>query len=321
MTVLVTGASGFIGSHVVMELSKRGYSVRAGMRNLDYSNIFSDLENVECVKMDLFDVDSLKNAVRGCDDVIHCAASLYIGAKDVKAEVVDPSVIGVENLCSVMVDVKRIVHTSSVAAIRSTKFENGKIFTNLDWCEDATPSYNSYGFAKAEAEKKIRAWAKGRDLRLVTIHPSIVFGPILHNKHMNGSMSYLKHFVKGPPFILDIHINFVDVRDVAKAHVNALDEGEDRGRYIIHKRGMWMKEIGKELSSKLPRKFATRKLPRLLAYIMAIFHPKLSVKRLKGTLGTHVDYDVGDAFETLSLPNYNVEDTLVDSVKSIQAQD
>ena len=321
MTVLVTGASGFIGSHVVMELSKRGYSVRAGMRNLDYSNIFSDLENVECVKMDLFDVDSLKNAVRGCDDVIHCAASLYIGAKDVKAEVVDPSVIGVENLCSVMVDVKRIVHTSSVAAIRSTKFENGKIFTNLDWCEDATPSYNSYGFAKAEGEKKIRAWAKGRDLRLVTIHPSIVFGPILHNKHMNGSMSYLKHFVKGPPFILDIHINFVDVRDVAKAHVNALDEGEDRGRYIIHKRGMWMKEIGKELSSKLPRKFATRKLPRLLAYIMAIFHPKLSVKRLKGTLGTHVDYDVGDAFETLSLPNYNVEDTLVDSVKSIQAQD
>jgi nucleoside-diphosphate-sugar epimerase len=321
MTVLVTGASGFIGSHVVMELSKRGYSVRAGMRNLDYSNIFSDLENVECVKMDLFDVDSLKNAVRGCDDVIHCAASLYIGAKDVKAEVVDPSVIGVENLCSVMVDVKRIVHTSSVAAIRSTKFENGKIFTNLDWCEDATPSYNSYGFAKAEAEKKIRAWAKGRDLRLVTIHPSIVFGPILHNKHMNGSMSYLKHFVKGPPFILDIHINFVDVRDVAKAHVNALDEGEDRGRYIIHKRGMWMKEIGKELSSKLPRKFATRKLPRLLAYIMAIFHPKLSVKRLKGTLGTHVDYDVGGAFETLSLPNYNVEDTLVDSVKSIQAQD
>ena len=321
MTVLVTGASGFIGSHVVMELSKRGYSVRAGMRDLDYSNIFSDLENVECVKMDLFDVDSLKNAVKGCDDVIHCAASLYIGAKDVKAEVVDPSVIGVENLCSVMVDVKRIVHTSSVAAIRSTKFENGKIFTNLDWCEDATPSYNSYGFAKAEAEKKIRAWAKGRDLRLVTIHPSIVFGPILHNKHMNGSMSYLKHFVKGPPFILDIHINFVDVRDVAKAHVNALDEGEDRGRYIIHKRGMWMKEIGKELSSKLPRKFATRKLPRLLAYIMAIFHPKLSVKRLKGTLGTHVDYDVGDAFETLSLPNYNVEDTLVDSVKSIQAQD
>ena len=321
MTVLVTGSSGFIGAHVVLELSRRGYSVRAGMRNLDYSSIFLNLENVECVKMDLFDVDSLKNAVKGCDDVIHCAASLNIGVKDVKAEVVDPSVIGVENLCSVMGDVKRIVHTSSVAAIRSSKFENGKVFTNSDWCEDATPSYNAYGFAKAEAEKKIRAWAEGRDLRLVTIHPSIVFGPILHSRHMNGSMSYLKHFVKGPPFVLDIHINFVDVRDVAKAHVNALEEGGDRGRYIIHKKGMWMKEIGKVLSSKLPRKFATRRLPRMFAYILALFHPRLSIKQLKGTLGTYVDYDVADAFETLSLPNYNVEDTLVDSVNSIQAQD
>mgnify|MGYP006169198687 CR=1 FL=1 len=321
MTVLVTGSSGFIGAHVVLELSRRGYSVRAGMRNLDYSSIFLNLENVECVKMDLFNVDSLKNAVKGCDDVIHCAASLNIGVKDVKAEVVDPSVIGVENLCSVMVDVKRIVHTSSVAAIRSSKFENGKVFTNSDWCEDATTSYNAYGFAKAEAEKKIRAWAEGRDLRLVTIHPSIVFGPILHSRHMNGSMSYLKHFVKGPPFVLDIHINFVDVRDVAKAHVNALEEGGDRGRYIIHKKGMWMKEIGKVLSSKLPRKFATRRLPRIFAYILALFHPRLSIKQLKGTLGTYVDYDVADAFEALSLPNYNVEDTLVDSVNSIQAQD
>jgi dihydroflavonol-4-reductase len=283
--------------------------------------MFPKSELLEVVEADLFDVSSLKKAVEGCDDVIHCAASLNIGVKDVKAEVVDPSVIGVENLCSVMGNVKRIVHTSSVAAIRSSKFENGKVFTNSDWCEDATPRYNAYGFAKAEAEKKIRAWAEGKDLRLVTIHPSIVFGPIVHRRHMNGSMSYLKHFVKGPPFVLDIHINFVDVRDVAKAHVNALEEGEDRGRYIIHKEGLWMKEIGKELNSKLPRKFATRRLPRMFAYVLALFHPKLSIKQLKGTLGTYVDYDVGDAFADLSLTNYSVGDTLVDSVKSIQAQD
>ena len=321
MPVLVTGASGFIGAHVVLELLSRGVHVRAMMRDVSLSEMFPKSELLEVVKADLFDVASLEKAVEGCDDVIHCAASLNIGVKDVKAEVVDPSVIGVENLCSVMGDVKRIVHTSSVAAIRSSKFENGKVFTNSDWCEDATPSYNAYGFAKAEAEKKIRKWAEGKDLRLMTIHPSIVFGPIIHRRHMDGSMSYLKHFVKGPPFVLDIHINFVDVRDVAKAHVNALDEGEDRGRYIIHKRGMWMKEIGKELSSKLPRKFATRRLPRMFAYILALFHPKLSVKQLKGTLGTHVGYDVGDAFPTLSLPNYTVGDTLVDSVNSIQAQD
>ena len=150
-----------------------------------------------------------KQKIMECEDVIHCAAALHVGAKDVKKDVVDPSVIGVQNLCSVMHGVKRIIHTSSVAAIRSTKFENGHIFTNKDWCDDASETSNAYGFAKAEAEKIMREWASNREVRLVTIHPSIVFGPILHKRHLEGSMSYLKHFVKGPPFVLDVHINFV----------------------------------------------------------------------------------------------------------------
>ena len=321
MPVLVTGASGFIGAHVVCELLARGYPVRAMLRDTSLANIFPDNDKLEIVKADLFDVDSLKKAVEGCEDVIHCAAALYVGAKDVKREVVDPSVIGVQNLCSVMENVKRIIHTSSVAAIRSSKFENGKTFTNKDWCDDASETSNAYGYAKAEAEKIIREWASSRDIRLVTIHPSIVFGPILHKRHLEGSMSYLKHFVKGPPFVLDVHINFVDVRDVAIAHVNALDKGENGRRYIIHKEGLWMKEIGKILNSSLEGKYATRKLPKFLAYILAMFHPKLSVNQLKKTLGTHVSYDVGDSFESLELPNYEVKTTLIDSVNSVKAQD
>ena len=321
MPVLVTGASGFIGSHVVCELLSRGFSVRAMLRDKSLASMFPKDDSLEIVEANLFDVESLRIAVEGCEDVIHCAAALYVGAKDVKRDVVDPSVIGVQNLCSVMDNVKRVVHTSSVAAIRTTKFENGRIFSRKDWCDDASETRNSYGFAKSEAEKIVRDWAKDRDLRLVTIHPSIVFGPILHKRHLNGSMSYLKHFAKGPPFVLDVHINFVDVRDVAIAHVNALTMGEDRERYIIHKEGLWMKQIGKVLSSSLPKKYATRKLPRLFAYVLAIFHPKLSIKQLKGSLGTHVGYDVEDSFTVLDLPNYDIEATLVDSIRSIEAQD
>ena len=321
MPVLVTGASGFIGAHVVCQLLDRGFSVRAMLRDVSLSEMFPENENLEIVKGDLFDVESLKNAVSGCEDVIHCAAALYVGAKDVKRDVVDPSVIGVQNLCSVMDSVKRIVHTSSVAAIRSTRFENGVVFSNKDWCDDATETRNAYGFAKAEAERIMRKWAENRDVRLVTIHPSIVFGPILHKRHLEGSMSYVKHFIKGPPFVLDVHINFVDVRDVAIAHVNALTKGVDRERYIIHKEGMWMKEIGQTLTSNLPKKYASRKLPRIFAYLLALFHPKLSIKQLKGSLGTHVSYDVKDSFEILELPNIEVVDTLVDSVNSVKAQD
>ena len=319
--VLVTGASGFIGAHVVSALLARGYSVRAMLRNISLASMFPENDRLEIVRADLFDVDSLKKAVEGCEDVIHCAASLYVGAKDVKKEVVDPSVVGVRNLCSVMNNVKRIVHTSSVAAIRSSKFENGQIFTNKDWCNDASETSNAYGFAKSEAEKIMREWVSNRNVRLVTIHPSIVFGPILHQRHLEGSMSYLKHFVKGPPFVLDVHINFVDVRDVAIAHVNALDKGENGKRYIIHKEGLWMKEIGRILNSSLEGKYATRKLPKLFAYLLAMFHPKLSINQLKKTLGTHVSYDVEDSFVTLELPNYDIRTTLIDSVNSVKAQD
>jgi dihydroflavonol-4-reductase len=321
MPVLVTGASGFIGAHVVCQLLDRGFSVRAMLRDVSLSEMFPENENLEIVQGDLFDVESLKSAISGCEDVIHCAAALYVGAKDVKRDVVDPSVIGVQNLCSVMDSVKRIVHTSSVAAIRSTRFANGVVFSNKDWCDDATETRNAYGFAKAEAERIMRKWAENKDVRLVTIHPSIVFGPILHKRHLEGSMSYLKHFIKGPPFVLDVHINFVDVRDVAVAHVNALTKGVDRERYIIHKEGMWMKEIGQTLTSNLPKKYASRKLPRIFAYLLALFHPKLSIKQLKGSLGTHVSYNVKDSFEILELPNIEVVDTLVDSVNSVKAQD
>ena len=319
MPVLVTGASGFIGSHVVRELLSRGYSVKAMIRDSSLSGIFQENDRLEIVQANLFDIDSLKLAVQNCDDVIHCAASLYIGAKDVKKEVVDPSVIGTKNLCEVMGNVRRIVHTSSVAAIRSSTFENGKVFTKRDWCEDADELNNSYGFAKAEAEREIRKWASERDVRLVTIHPSIVFGPILHRRHTDGSMAYLKHFCGKIPFVLDIHVNFVDVRDVAVAHVNALECGEDKGRYIIHKKGLWMNEIGQILNLNLKGKFATKRLPRFLAYVLAFFHPKLSIKRLKGNLGSYVSYDVEDSFEILDLPNYDYERTIVDSINSIRA--
>ena len=180
MPVLVTGASGFVGAHVVLELLKREIPVRAMMRDVSLANMFPESNILEVVKADLFDIESLQKAVDGCEDVIHCAAALYVGVKNVEEDLVKPSVTGVENLCSVMGDVKRIIHTSSVAAIRSTKYENGHIFNNEDWCNDASVTSNPYGFAKAEAERKIRDWAKDKDVRLVTIHPSIVFLSLIH---------------------------------------------------------------------------------------------------------------------------------------------
>jgi len=316
--VLVTGASGYIGAHVVLELLKKGIKTRAMMRDVSLKTMLPEDENLEIVYGDLFDVKSLKMAVKDCEHVIHCAANLLVGKLDPQTDVIDTSVIGVENLCSVMGHVKNIIHTSSVAAIRPTDYENGKTYSIDDWCDDASLEKNPYGFAKAEGERRIRKWAEGKDVRLITIHPSIVFGPILHPKHAEGSMLYLKHFVKGPPFVLDFNLNFVDVRDVALAHVNALEKGDDRRRYMTHSENLWMKEIGQILKTKKGGRWATWKLPKPLAYIVAIFHPKLSIKQLRGSLGSKVDFDSGDTWETLEIQTHSAEDSIIDGVESMQ---
>ncbi|MDP6771612.1 MAG: NAD-dependent epimerase/dehydratase family protein, partial [Anaerolineales bacterium] len=195
--VLVTGASGFIGSHIVANLLARGRNVRAALRAPDdiervgHLNALpiSDGGALEIVKMDLFNQNEVNSAVEGCSDVIHAAAALYVGKKDAQKDVVDPSVIGTQNICNAIDlagTVKRLVHTSSTAAIRPTNYVDGTCFTSESWADDATLENNAYGLAKAEAEKLVRKWhAEKKDdcPRLVTIHPCVVFGPPMSKRH------------------------------------------------------------------------------------------------------------------------------------------
>ena len=79
--ILVTGAAGFIGSHVVKQLAATGIAVRATTRKPEGAGFLKEMGDMEIVKMDLLDVGSVKAAVEGCQDIIHCAAELYIASK------------------------------------------------------------------------------------------------------------------------------------------------------------------------------------------------------------------------------------------------
>ena len=330
MVILVTGAAGFIGSHVVERLLLQGHHVRATARNIESASFLNDFQvgkgsALELVQMDLLDAKSVDAAVAGCSEVIHCAAVLMVGINEVQSDLIDPSVQGTMNVCKAIEKsgtVRTIVHTSSVAAIRSSFYTNGHVFTADDWCEDASAQINPYGFAKAEGERVVRRFVEAMDEavrpRLMTIHPSLVFGPIHHKRHLNGSMAYMKHFKGRLPFVLNSHLNFVDVRDVADAHIAALTKGPNGKRIVVHTKGMWMKEIGIELRRLRPKTaFPTRVLPKWLTVVVAAFHPKLTVKAVKPSLGRHVGYDVGTSFADLGMTPTPIQDTFLDGLDSI----
>jgi nucleoside-diphosphate-sugar epimerase len=333
--VLVTGASGYIGSHIVANLLARGRNVRAALRAPDDPERVGHLlalpvgdgGSLDIVKMDLFDVEQVKTAVAGCSDVIHAAAALYVGKSDPQKDVVDPSLIGTQNICDAIDatdSVIRIVHTSSTAAIRPTNYEDGVCFTSESWANDATIENNAYGLAKAGAEKLVRKWHANKDEsnrpRLVTIHPCVVFGPPLSKRHLGGSLSYIEALYKRTmPKSLPVHINIVDVRDVAESHVRALTEGKDCGRYLVIGGDMWMKDVADILRGAYPeRKWPKGVLPYSVCLIAALFHPKISIKWARSSLKRHCTFDAAPAIQELNMTFRQPSESIIDSIPPIK---
>ncbi len=193
--VVVTGASGYIGSHIVANLLLKGRNVRATVRDAGDPERVQHLKNMkisdggslEIIEMDLFDSESVDRAISGATDVIHTAAVVIIRSKEPQSKIVDPSVIGTKNVVSAIEkseSVKRFVHTSSTAAIRPEKWNDGDILTTETFAKDATLELNPYGLAKYSAEMVVRDWheetIKERDIKMATIHPCMVFGPLCH---------------------------------------------------------------------------------------------------------------------------------------------
>ncbi len=332
--VVVTGASGYIGSHVVANLLSKGKNVRATVRNSDDLERVEHLKkfkrskdnSLEIVEMDLLDSNSVDLAIAGATEVIHTAAAVLVKSKNPQSKIVDPSVIGTRNVINAIEKsgtVQRFVHTSSTAAIRPDTWEDGVTLTSKSFASDATIEDNPYGLAKYSAEMIVRNWHEKlpstQRPRMVTIHPCMVFGPPLSPRHLKGSLSIIMMLVKRElPVILPMQINIVDVRDVAEAHVRALTMGEDGGRYLTVAGEMMWADIAKILKREYPkRRWPIRQLPYYAAILVSAFHPKISVSWARRHLKNKLYWDASPAERDLGMKWRTLEETITETIPNI----
>ena len=286
--VLVTGATGYIGLHCIQQLLDQGYAVNGSIRSPERSNeVFDALkehdtstENLKLFIVDLTSDDGWNEAMEGCDYLLHVASPLAL-ENHTEEYFVKPAVEGVERAMKFAKqnNVKKVVLTSSVAAI----FETGKekiFYDESDWSNPDSPVIQNYAKSKTLAEKAAWNYVEKEDnpFELAVINPALVIGPSLSGD-LGVSNKAIEMVVTGKmPVAIPIQFGFVDVRDVASAHILAMKNDSSNGeRFALAEKDLWYKDIAKLLRENGFDKAPTFAVPVWLAKIMANFNKQLKV--------------------------------------------
>ncbi|KAM1443412.1 hypothetical protein ACFX2I_039696 [Malus domestica] len=244
-TVCVTGASGYIASSLVKLLLQKGYTVKATVRDPNDAKKTKHLlsldgakERLHLFKADLLEEGSFDAVIDGCVGVFHTATPVQFSATDPQVEIIEPAVKGTLNVlksCTKFPAVNRVVLTSSLAAVKV----NGKplasdVVIDETWYSDplfCEEIKQWYPLSKTLAEEAAWKFSKGNGIDLVAIHPGFAIGPLLRPT-LNLSVEFLLNLMSGieTPFI---DYAFVDVRDVAFAHIQAFELPSASGRYCL----------------------------------------------------------------------------------------
>ena len=335
---LVTGASGYLASHIVKQLLEQGrFRVRGTVRSLENDKKVKPLRDLvaepkyplRLIEADLLKPKSWTEAVRRCSYVFHVASPLAnVKVKKID-DVLKPAVEGTTNVlkaCSEAGTVKRVVLTSSIAAVVSLSGDPEKpkdyVYTEEDWANDAVCS--TYEKSKLRAERAAWDFVKGLDVRkqfeLVTVCPGLVEGPIFSLSHKEGSVIVAFNILSNKlPRIPDVHFLVVDVRDTAAAHIAALEKPEAAGnRYIIVNERLPMKEIAQILATEFkPQgyKISTKGMPK--AAMWAAKFVNSDAKMMYPMLGKQITMSNEKMKGELGIEPRPVRDTLIDTGYSI----
>ena len=290
-TILVTGGSGFIGSHCILQLLAGGYQVRTTVRNLkreaDVRAMLKEGgaqagDRLSFVSADLENDAGWPAAVAGCDYVLHVASPLPLHVPKDEDELIVPAREGALRVLRAARDagVKRVVLTSSFGAIGYGHKPRMAPFNETDWTEPDSSDVLPYIKSKTLAERA--AWdfiaREGGGLELCAINPVAVFGPVLGPDY-SASITIVQRFMDGAmPGCPKLYFGVVDVRDVADLHIRAMTHPLARGERFLAVAGdfMSMREIALVLKKRLgaaAERVTTLQVPNWLVRLAALRDP------------------------------------------------
>ncbi|MCW3836607.1 SDR family oxidoreductase [Sphingomonas canadensis] len=331
-TVLVTGGSGYIAGWCIVELLRRGYTVRTTLRSLSKeaavrAAIAGEVDpggRLSFFAAELTSADGWDAAVAGCDYVLHVASPLGTGVVKDPDVLIVPAREGTIHVlrAAIRAGVKRTVLTSSVAAAGGIGTEEVRDETH--WTDLTRRGVHAYREAKTIAERA--AWelvaAEGDGMELATVLPSMVIGPVLTAENL-GSVQVVSRLLSGKlPGTARIGFTLTDVRDVADLHIRAMTMPQAAGERFIAATGFrWMAEIARILRERLgPRaaKVPRRGIPDWVVRLMSLFDPAL--RYVTPSLGHSNTYSSAKAQELLGWKPRPVEDSIADCAESLIAK-
>ncbi len=292
--VLVTGGTGFVGAHCLIQLLAAGHQTRATVRDLARESVVRAMlrqggagdagERLTLVRADLNADAGWAEAAAGCEYVLHVASPFPSTAPKDENELIAPARDGALRVLRAARDagVKRVVLTSSFAAIGYGARGRTTAFTEEDWTDLSYPSLQPYAKSKTIAERA--AWdfiaREGGGLELAVVNPVGVLGPVLGPDY-STSILLVKRLLDGAvPGCPDIWFGAVDARDVADLHLKAMTDPAARGERFLATAGdflsvLQMAKILKDGVGDAARKIRTRRLPDWLVRLVALFDPEV----------------------------------------------
>jgi dihydroflavonol-4-reductase len=320
MKVLVTGATGFIGGNLTRELVAQNYDVRALVRRHSDIKAIADLKTVELVEGDLLEPETLEKAMDGCEAVFHAAAMYVFWAFD-PSLIYETNVQGTENvlLAAKAKGIRKIVFTSSESTVGTEAGKPGNE-SGQGRIENIPSDYKKSKFlAENLAAKMCREGSP-----IVIVNPTTPIGPYDVKPTPTGKI--VLDYLNGKMFAcVNTGLNVIDVNDLAKGHILALEKGKTGERYILGNRNLTLREIYTILEKITGIKAARMNIPIRVAlaagYVDEFFEgklfgqcPRIPVSAVRASMHFR-HFDCSKAVRELGLPQTPVETSFTGAVK------